>query len=322
MNTTSNMPFSPSYAFVFVCQSGELEGLALLLAASLKRFLNCKHELIAAVPSPAEKWGELNKETYRLLEQMNVRIEYITNPISGEKKGDFLTNKIHCFKIPTEMDKMVFIDSDILCLQEFRGDDLACMPFSAAPTFLATGRNWDKVYETMGLPFPGATMKALFSTEMQPPYFNSGLVAIDAQQAEELAETWLDCFQKLDQSGILDQNLYFREQMGLAVAVIKMGLQYKVLDERYNFWVRARPLDVEALPYFLHHTWPNPPIYNQPVLKILVRSFVNEYPSMKQFVDQTRWKYYLRSDLIVFFNRTMFQLGKRFKKNKNKKPKK
>ncbi|MDJ0707870.1 MAG: hypothetical protein QNJ46_31735 [Leptolyngbyaceae cyanobacterium MO_188.B28] len=313
MSAASNKPGPTSYAFTFVCQKGELEGLALILAASLKRSLKCKYELIAAVPSPTDKWGELSKETYHLLAQMSVRIEYITNPISGEKQGDFLTNKIYCFKIPTTMDKLVFVDSDILCLREFRGDVLLDAPFSAAPTFLATGQNWDKVYETMGLPFPKTTMKALFSEDLQPPYFNSGFVAVDAQLAEELAGTWLDCFHHLDESGILTNNLYFREQMSLAVAVIKMGLQYNVLDENYNFWVRARPLDVKALPYFLHYTWPNPPIYNQPVLKSLVRSLIAEYPSMKQFLVQSRWKYYLRPDFIVSLNRTMFYANKQFK---------
>ena len=310
MSVSLKQPNPKSYAFTFVCQKGELEGLALLLAASLKRFLKCKYELIAAVPSPVDKWGELSKETYHLLTQMNVRIEYISNPISGERKGDFLTNKIYCFNIPTKMDRLVFVDSDILCLREFGGEGLLGSPFSAAPTFLATGRNWDKVYETMGLPCPKSTMKALFSEDLQPPYFNSGLVAVDAQLAEELAETWLDCFHHLDQSGILNDNPYFREQMSLAVAVIKMGLQYTVLDENYNFWVRARPLDVKALPYFLHHTWPHAPIYNQPFLKTLVRSLTAEYPSMEQFLAQGRWKYYLHSDCTDSLNRTKFSDSK------------
>ena len=157
-------------------------------------------------------------------------------------------------------------------------------------------------------------MKALFSEDLQPPYFNSGFVAIEAQLAMKLAETWLDCFNRIDQSDILADNLYFREQMSLAVSVIKMGLQYNVLGENYNFWIRARPLNVNKLPYFLHHTWPHPPIYNQPVLKSLVRSLVADYPSLRQLIAQTRWKYYLRPDIVVSLNRRMFYIGKRFKK--------
>lgn len=307
-----------SYAFVFVCQKGELEGLALLLAASLKRFLRCPYELIAAVPKPVERWGSLSDETFRLLDRMNVRVEYIENSISGQKKGDLLTNKIYCLQIPTAMDKLIFIDSDILCLQEFAGDDRFSCPFNAAPTFLATGKHWPEVYAAVDCPMPEVRIKPLFSEDEQPPYFNSGFVAIAAPLAARLSEEWLDCFHRIDASGVLSDNLYFREQMALAVAVMKMGLPYDVLDERFNFWVKARLLQADRLPFFLHHTWPHPPDHNQPVLKTLVRSLVNEYPTMRPFVEQTRWRYYLRPDIVVSFNRFMYEREKRKKSAKPK----
>ncbi len=305
-----------SYAFVFVCQKGELEGLSLLLAASLKRFLRCPYELIAAIPGPPEKWGMPSHETLSLLEKMGVRIESIENPISGEQLGDLLTNKIYCLNIPTKMDKLIFIDSDILCLREFSGDDRFSNPFNATPTFLATGRKWPEVYQAADCPMPQTLMKPLFSDDDQPPYFNSGFVAIASPLAAQLSETWLDCFHRIDQSGILKENPYFREQKALAIAVMKLGIPYDVLDERYNFWVKARLLQAENLPYFLHHTWPHPPEHNQPILKKLVRSLVDDYPGMRKFVAQSRWKYYLRSDIVVSFNRIMFERSLRRKKKK------
>ena len=303
-----------SYAFTFVCQKGTLEGLSLLLVASLKRFLRCQHELIAAVPCPSAKRGDLSPLTYRLLSEMGVRVEYFNNPISGDRKGDLLTNKIYCFQIPTEMEKTVFLDSDLLCLRDFSGNRRFSAPFNAAPTFLATGRNWERVYKAVGLPLPSSSMSPLFSDDLQPPYFNSGFVAIDTQLSLDLFKTWLDCFNQINQSKAMEDNLYFREQVSLALAVGKMGLRYDTLDENYNFWVKAHPLNEQKLPFFLHHTWPNPPIYHQPHLIELVRSLVSDYPAMKPLVVKTRWKYYLRPHWMTAINQRMFEQRPKLRK--------
>jgi hypothetical protein len=286
-----------SYAFVFVCQRGELEGLSLLLATSLKRFLTCPYELIAAVPRPVERWGDLHAETYRLLAQMGVQIEYFENEVAGNQLGDLLTNKIYCFQIPTTMDKLVFLDSDLLCLRPFGGHKRFAATVNVAPTFLATGRNWEAIYQAVGLPMPSYMIRTLFSQELQPPYFNSGFVAVETSIATELAQVWLDCFATVTKVGVMNDNLYFREQVCLALAMLKMGWSYDILDKNYNFWVKAHPVLQDELPYFLHHTWPNPPIYHQPVLIDLVRSLATEYPTMIPFVKKTRWKYYLRPKL-------------------------
>lgn len=292
-----------SCAFIFVCQEGALEGMSLLLAASLKRFLNGQHELIAAIPVPTNKWGTPHPQTLAALVEMGVRIEYFENPISLDKKGNPLTNKIYCFDIPTEMDKLVFLDSDLLCLRSFNyfGDFWAS--FSAAPTFLATGRNWDKVYDAVGAAVPVERIQTLFSSELQPPYFNSGFIAINANLASELKTMWLECFEKIDRSGAMDDNPYFREQVSLAVAVMQLEIDYNLLNSDYNYWVKFKPLSREALPYFLHHTWPHPPVYHQPFLNQLVQSLVSDYPSIRPFVERCRWKYYLRPEWIVSINR-------------------
>ncbi|MEM6598283.1 MAG: hypothetical protein AAF635_08950 [Cyanobacteria bacterium P01_C01_bin.69] len=296
-----------SYAFTFVCQKGVLEGLSLLLVASLKRFLRCQYELIAAVPRPGGKRGDLSPVTYRLLQDMGVRIEYFDNPILGDRLGDLLTNKIYCFQIPTEMEKTVFLDSDLLCLKDFVGNRRFSAPFNAAPTFLATGRNWEQVYAAVGLSVPETNMSPLFSDDLQPPYFNSGFVAVDTELAPILFDTWLSCFNQINEAKAMEDNLYFREQVSLALAVIKMGLDYDTLDKNYNFWVKAHPLNDQELPYFLHHTWPNPPLYHQPHLIELVRSLVADYPEMKPLVAKTRWKYYLRPDWLTAINQRIFQ---------------
>src|SRR4051794_34390253 len=102
------MPHVRSYAFVFVCQAGPLENKALLLAASLKRHLRVEHELIAAVPQPAERWGTLSEDTTELLRSLGVRVE----PISNEIDPDYpIGNKVSCMRLAVRTDRLVFLDS-------------------------------------------------------------------------------------------------------------------------------------------------------------------------------------------------------------------
>ncbi|MEM6426927.1 MAG: hypothetical protein AAF728_17490, partial [Cyanobacteria bacterium P01_D01_bin.128] len=211
-----NIGSQPRYAFTFICQQGVLEGLSLLLAASLKRFLRCPYELIAAIPLPESQWGTPHPTTLRTLQKMGVRIEYFENLIPLSRKGNPLTNKIFCFQLPTQMEKTIFLDSDLLCLQPFSPGDRFLKPFSAAPTFLATGRNWDNIYSAVGAKVPEERIPTLFSDDLQPPYFNSGFIAVDTALAAELASTWWECFNQIDQSGAMADNLYFREQVSLA----------------------------------------------------------------------------------------------------------
>lgn len=299
-----------SYAFVFVCQQGDLEGMSLLLAASLRRFVRCEYEMIAAIPLPEKTWGRPSKITMRLLKQMGVRIEYIVNRTDPGIKGNALTNKIYCLDIPTSMSKLVFLDSDVLCMREFHDAPHFTSPFSAAPTFKATARGWGAIYAAVGCPTPMARMTTLFSNEMQLPYFNSGVVAVDTTLSQDLYREWWDCFHRINRSGAMKDNPYFREQVSLSVAVIRMGIPYDVLGEYYNFWVKAKPIDPLNPPLFLHHTWPHPPLYHQPLLRDLVRSLVRPYAGMDKILSHCRWCYYLQPEFIVDLHRARFRATK------------
>ena len=51
------------FCFVFVCQSGELEIKATLLAASLRRQFGRRVDLVAAIPQPEVRWGKISETT-------------------------------------------------------------------------------------------------------------------------------------------------------------------------------------------------------------------------------------------------------------------
>src|SRR6266498_3081084 len=97
---------SPSYCFVFVCQEGELTIQSLLLAASLKQFLRCDHELVAAVPGPVDRWGTPPVAALAMLRELGVRMVSITNPLDDDYP---IGNKLACLDVETQADKVVFL---------------------------------------------------------------------------------------------------------------------------------------------------------------------------------------------------------------------
>jgi len=230
------------YAFIFVCQQGRLEIQALLLAASLKRYLKCEYELIAVVPEPIMFMGAPRDESLAFLSDLGVRVEIIQNDLMQyaheATAANFYANKIYCFGVKTDADKLVFLDSDVLCFKDFFGDARYRIPFNAklvgmAGVVTAIGK-WEQLYELVNVPLPKIRLKVIGTEEgypdsaFVPPYFNSGFVAVHSDLAVLLRDTWLDCFKAVRDSGILDI-AFLAEQVSLPLAVHRMGLVFDVL---------------------------------------------------------------------------------------------
>jgi hypothetical protein len=265
------------HAFVFVCQAGELEIKALLLAASLKRFLRCDFELIAALPTPASTWGELAPETRALLQVLGVRIEPIVNPIDPDYR---IGNKLACFDVPTRAERIVFLDSDILCLRDFGEPDSLRVPFAAKPadlrTFAAGAEAWQPLYAAAGVELPQLRLPTTVSGEFGLAYFNSGVIFADA--ASGLGKAWTECARTILQVPSMREQRHWLDQVSLAIAVHKLGLAYSGLDERFNFPAHLKPVPDE-LPFFCHYHWPRI-IGGEPILMALVRDLAREYPAI------------------------------------------
>jgi len=273
------------YCFVFICQQGELEIKALLLAASLKHFLRCDYELVAALPQPATRWGMPSGQTLALLERWGVRTVAITNQIDTDYP---IGNKVSCFAIPTTADKLIFLDSDILCLQEFQHHPrFAHAAFHAKPADVATYtenlHQWQTLYQLFARDVPELRVAATVSGEMMPPYFNAGMVAV--QPSEEFFTTWLECCRRIDASPKIVSKRPYLDQIGLAVAVTTLGLDIDCLDESYNYPAHQKPLDAKKLPLFCHYHYPMI-IRREPVLYRLVSLLLQKHPELNQLLRQ------------------------------------
>jgi len=232
------------YAFVFVCQEGVHEIGALLLAASLKRYLKCDYELVAAIPAPSNIMGCPNPLSIKLLEEMGVRVVNIYNEIVAKNRRDkrhLITNKMYCLKIPTGADKLIFLDSDFLCRNDFEGDPRFLIPFNARLAIGSGARGyegrWYKFYEAVNARMPLIRIRVEDGEHVRyvPPSFNSGFIAVNANRAAELAECWFECWETFDREGVVSSRPYHIGQYSLSAAVIKMDMPFEIIDRGWFF---------------------------------------------------------------------------------------
>lgn len=271
------------YSFVFICQQGELEIKSLLLAASLKRFLRCDHELVAALPQPESRWGKPADATLHLLASLEVRQALITNPVD---EGYPIGNKLACLSIETTADKIFFLDSDILCLREFSHLFRFEQAFNAKPadlrTFGSEPGEWGRVYAALGLDLPTVPVLATVGNQSMPPYFNAGMVAV--RRDAGLGEVWADCARAIDANPAIGNKRPWLDQITLPVAVARLGLEVDCLDERFNYPAHLKPLDRQNLPYFCHYHSPDM-LRREPLANALVVELVSEYPALRPLIE-------------------------------------
>lgn len=265
------------YCFVFICQQGELEIKSVLLAASLKRYTS--HECIAAIPQPWERWGSPSAETLDFLAQLGVRTVFIENKINDDYP---IGNKVSCLGISTNADKLIFLDSDILCLRPFSGDKrFSDFDFNAKPADLATYSDWSPVYETFNLNLPERRVLSTVSGELMLPYFNAGFIAVSSKIA--FAETWGNVCRTIDANPKVTQKRPWLDQIALPITVEQLNMSSDCLDERFNFPAHLKPLSSE-LPFFCHYHTPDV-IRREPVLNSLVQNLAQTYPFINTLLN-------------------------------------
>jgi Sulfotransferase family len=273
------------FAITFVCEPGDLELKAVLLAATLRRYIRSEgFEMIAAVPLPVGQWADRLPVTAPLLQQLGAELVEIRNELDPTYR---IGHKVSCLNVPTRADKLLFLDSDILCMREFGDQPRFSIPFNAKPadlaTFPADVAAWDAVYATAGLSTPTDRVVATVSGQVMPPYFNAGFIAVDRLTC--LAETWLDCCKRIDATDAIPHRRPHLDQIALPVALRRLGLAYDCLDERYNFPAHLKPLSKDD-PFFCHYHGPSV-IQREPCLLDLVRSIAEEYPAIADLMRST-----------------------------------
>lgn len=234
-----------------------------------------------------------------------MRVVPFVNPLGRDYS---FANKIACVQIAVEADKLIFLDSDILCIRDFADEPRFDLPINLKPadhmTYSVDDDVWQKVYEVAGVPLPSMRLPATASQEFSLPYFNAGFVSLDAKL--NLGMTWEECFRQLSvENEIANINsppphqAYWIDQVSLSVAIAKLQLPYDCLDERYNFPANLKSLDTQRLPYFCHYHFADV-IEQEPVLLQCVRSLMEETTGIRDLVNaSSSWRFLLDSPRSV-----------------------
>jgi hypothetical protein len=244
-------------AFVFVCQAGEIEAKAAVLAASLRRHLPAATRLVACVPSPAAAWGTPAADTLRLLESLDVAVAPIVNPCGLDYP---IGNKIPCVDVAPDVDHVVFLDSDVVVLNGFDpvrhfGAEFSAKPADVSRSFRGTTADWQRAYALCGVGEPSRRVFATLSGDAMWPYFNAGVIGVPA--ACGFGRVWAACAASIDADGSIPGLRPHLDQIALPVAAARAGLRFTALPEALNFPAHLKPLPAVG-PMICH--------YHQPVV--------------------------------------------------------
>jgi hypothetical protein len=293
------------FAITFICQQGDLEVKALLLAASLRRFLTRDVELIACLPTPDSRWGTVSAATLLCLESLGVRTVQISNVVD---ESYAIGNKVMCIDVATSADRTLFLDTDILCANAFDPCRWFAHGFNAKPAdavgFAGGGADWQAAYDMFGLGLPTFRMVTSVGGQVVYPYYNAGVVAAEANSG--LGDVWADCCRTLAAADALwvDRSLPpkypFLDQVALPIAVARAGFEVHLLTEMLNYPVNLRPLPADTeggLPILCHYHRPEV-IRREPALLNLVAELLGRHAGIsgvmatelawREVLDRTR----------------------------------
>ena len=289
--SSTRMAQQPDYSFVFVCQAGDLEIKAMLLAASLNRFVSCPYEMVVALPQPESRCGVPAAPTLRMLQDLGAKLAPVWNQVDPEYP---IANKISAMAIATHGRRRIFLDTDIMCMLPFTGDTRLEAPFGAVPadrrTWGAGPGDWDRVYGLFGLTTPPVRVRTARTREETPPYYNAGFIMAESSVADSLAHTWLECAQVIDRTPHVPNKRPWLDQIALPVAVTRLGLGHRFLDETFNCPGDARLRSADGIPQFCHYH-AQLAVKRLPVLNQLFRELVDQHPALRERVQRDRlWK--------------------------------
>jgi hypothetical protein len=246
-------------SFVFVAQAGNLEGMSLALAASLRTYAGFSHELIAAVPAPASVWGSLSKGTMDAFEELEVTVRNVENPFGREYP---IGNKFGCLLLAA--------------------GKVAAVP---ASKLHHTREQWQNIYAAAGISMPCIEPAEGATRSEMPPYFNAGMISVDPDIG--FGSVWLECAQNIeaDQSIPISARRPWLDQIALPVAAAKLGIEVHALSVDYNFpsWDLSRQPSDKTV--FYHYRRPSFLFGNSDIFGRASRA-VSSFPAARREVGR------------------------------------
>lgn len=230
----------------FVCQRGNLELKARILASSLRHFsTNSSVRLTACVPTS----GDISINTRSLFRQLDVNIQMF-EPQLWSSFDYPIGNKLDASVAVMGNDRTagVFIDTDMLALRQFDIEDLPKTDIAAVPIFAeqvftpdssrlinSVIEKLNSSYHTDFSPFPG---DIFWKTHA----YNAGFVCLRNQ---ELTTLWKTATSEVLRSDLPPRFLRpFADQVALAILARKSNVQVTGLENIWNKSGRSLPRSI------------------------------------------------------------------------------
>jgi hypothetical protein len=244
-----------SLRFVLCVERGRLEGEAVLLCSSIRRFAGRLAESPISAYRP--RVGDpLADSTYSALRDLGV--ELVEEPLNRDYASYGIANKLYAGAHAEETaaeDFVVILDSDAVFLGEpdelelKRGLDVAARPVgrvgnaSRGPGH-RNEQYWQRLYELTGVDDPPWVRTSVDRKRIRG-YWNSGLVV--ARREAFLMREWVEIFELLvrerhsPREGLIDE----LDQIALAAVISRRGESLRRLPGPYNYRITRRAMHAE-----------------------------------------------------------------------------
>jgi hypothetical protein len=300
---------------VIICQKGRLEiESAFLHWTLIKNIPNQKVTYNICIPD-IDSLIPLGA-TINYFKTNQTSVHYFKNSFLESKKNftnsDFISNKIYALQQLSDKNALVFLDSDMCCIQPFKADELYD---STSASLKIANRykpiDWIHLFETYHIPQPKIFHKTAIDNMHIPPYFNAGVIGLGNQIKHQLLQKWQEYYLHLAKSGSVQGDKTFtmyRDQIALTMALGAIDWPYKLLNEKFNFPFRAKSMRRNNLPALVHYHQPIS-LCSSRLLFNTFREFQNNYPFISDLVQQ-------QSDWESLFNAS--RLGRYLKVARSK----
>ncbi len=255
---------SPRLTVFFIVEPPKYEQMACYLAASLRQQFGKTVDLVGYCPDSSI--GAVSKDVIAVLTKLGCEVR----PFKVEGRFDPAYphgNKILATLEPRETEFSAFFDSDVLCLRPNKVENIVkeghVSLTPAASMVWGTGKTWNLIYETCGMPLPDERIKLMRQKgdRERIPYFSSGLFSFPEKHrnadGKTFPEVWMEIAQTIDRNEEIPGRRPYLDQISLPLAIQKAGLQWNILPEEQHYILggslRGEPLPEGREIYTVHY---------------------------------------------------------------------
>lgn len=245
---------SPRLTVYFIVEPPRYEQMACYLAGSLRQQFGQTVALVGYCPDT--KLDTVSKDVIAVLAKLGCEVRPFK--VEGRFSPEYPHgNKLLATLEPRDTEFSAFFDSDVLCLRPnnveniIKDGHVSLTP--AASMVWGTGKTWNLIYETCGMPLPEERIKLMRQKGERGrlPYFSSGLFSFPEQHrnidGKSFPQVWMDIAQTIDKNENIPGRRPYLDQISLPLAIQKSGLGWNILPEEQHF-ILGGSLRGEPLP--------------------------------------------------------------------------